>query len=231
MRVAQIVHCMYNNADPELFGNHYHGHYTGLNSRERTKPGVLIAEGYYGIPISVIHTPVGKLRVTGSGHQSSGGYGMEQKILEEDPHFDMVLLKEGYQTKWGYCGPWYQITRVGDNRYPRVLALKDAWLKDKTSSLEEIIAWEQETCNPIYRAAFERGIHNDILGWTDRLLKGERPDLDELSNDLLKHCRNEYLKGFYLEMFHDKIQKLYVGDGIDWERWLSIIYSSTHLNA
>lgn len=227
MRVAHAVHNMYRTESKKplpLFSNSYQRHYVdGFSPRMQTRPGVLIAESYYDIPISTIYTPVGELKVTGSGCQGPNGHDMELEILNQDPNFDMVLVKAGFQNELGYFGPWYQITRVGTDIYPQIATFDDAWQPMESAMCPNEC---RKVHNMIYRAAFEMGVHDDVMGLTARLLAGERPDPCELFKELSDNCRNPHIRTCDLQT---KVQQLYTDNVVNWTAWLSIVYS-THLN-
>ena len=221
MQVAQEVHNLYDNCDKRKFSNSYHGHYAdGFSTRLVTKPSVIIAESYYGIPISSLHTPVGTLKVCGSGSQYAGSFGLELASLEANPKFDMVLIEEGRQHRCGYYGPWYQITRINDHVYPQIKDLSEAW------ATEEDI----DTLRPIHAAlheqAYKQGIHTDTLGLTPRLLAGEVLETDWLIKTMLAHNKNKYI---YTDYFNADANRLYVDGIINWKIWHKMVHD-THLN-
>ena len=75
----------------------------------------LILEEYYGIP-SKIYTNLGEWNITGSGASSNNGWKEIIQILKEN--LGLKLLKNGYQSNFGYNGPWWVITKINGKKLP-----------------------------------------------------------------------------------------------------------------
>jgi hypothetical protein len=222
-RVVEALHQIYDKeakADNPRFENGYHGHYAHcFFGGQRTDPGVLVVKSYYGIPVSKIITPMGTLACFGSGYTKVHN-SQEEAVYNQDL-FDMVLIKEGYQTRFGYYGPWYQITRIGDVTYPLV-----TW----DESIFHDISYDEQKENfkKLAEHAFRQRIHTDRLGLTDHLLyRPHNPPnpQDFLTNNLNKHIYIDFCTG-YIKDFNDALEK----GTIRWDLWWTIMYY-THNNS
>lgn len=229
MSVAKAMHDIYDHAKPNTFSNGYHGYYSsGFSYSRLTKPDIIIVEGYYGTPVSRIYTPVGKLMASGIVCTSPGYHDKIKELSCNHSLFDMHLLKDGYQTETGYYGPWWQIIRVGDHYYPPISNLDEAWADKKTfGSFNEQLMYYKKLHAPIFRTAYETGVHNDVLGLTQQLFKGDIKDTKWLKEYMLKHNKNNHI---YEDFFHSDMQRLIDSDGnVDWEIWHKVVHN-THLN-
>jgi hypothetical protein len=215
-RVATLVHQMYDaeasKGDPK-FKNWYHGHYSLSCGFRTSRPDLLIAVSYYGIPVSKIITPMGTLHCSGSGSSS-------QNMTVENLDFDMVLIKEGYQSSHGFHGPWYQITRVGDVHFP-LLPYEES----------TPVPWEEMEANRavLSEYAYRLRIHTDRLGLSERLLAGQAVT----AQDFVTNNQNEHLHKYLHKYTRDRVKDFdqsFLQGTIRWDLWWKIIYA-THNNA
>ena len=87
----------------------------------------LILEEYYGTP-SKIYTSIGYWNILGSTCSENLGFEKVMDILKND--LGLILLKKGDQTKKGYFGPYWKITKFDNNNLPETIE------KDKTEYID-----------------------------------------------------------------------------------------------
>jgi len=103
----------------------------GSNGEYCTKQG-LILEMYYGNP-SYIRTPYGT--ITGWWSFVTNGPHYEDKLMENlKDDLGLILVKNGIQTQYGYCGPYYSITKFKDLVIPEFIGYKTMRPNDKELS-------------------------------------------------------------------------------------------------
>ena len=114
VEIAKFVHNLYDsNIDPNST-TWYHGHFIGgVNPFNKQTNNCLIIAGYYHIPVSEIHTPLGYWSISG------GGCG-DHKIINDhiQKNLGLVMLCPGYQTEWGYYGPYWLVTEFNGKKVP-----------------------------------------------------------------------------------------------------------------
>lgn len=217
LRVANTVHYVNTELGSSLDCN---GHYRAPMPIPFTKPGVIIVQSSYGIPISDLHTPCGTVKVAGGGYVDDR---MSDELRKYD--FEMRLIRDGFENNVGCFGPWYQIMRVGSIRYEPV-EYDQAWAKSATS-YDPLGPEGRKISEQVAAAAYKSGIHDDELGLTKLLLQGETVD----PNLLLKNNKNKYLH-MYMDFYRSDIDRFVEAQkqgSIRWDLWWRLVYSA-HLN-
>jgi hypothetical protein len=100
--------------------SHYHDYFSdGINVRHERTKNCLILEGYYGIPVSKIHTPLGYWNVSGGGvshgvEQDDGTFRDSGDILREEifKEIECAMVCPGYQTTIGFHGPYWLVRAI-----------------------------------------------------------------------------------------------------------------------
>ena len=114
VKIAKFVHNLYDSRIDPNSKTDYHGHFIGgVNQYYNQTNNCLILEGYYGIPASKIHTPLGYWSISGSGCG-------KHKIINQHIHqnIELKMLCPGYQTQLGYYGPYWLITSFNGHPVP-----------------------------------------------------------------------------------------------------------------
>ena len=82
----------------------------------------LILEAYYG-SMSKIYTSIGEWNIIGSTISNNNGWDNIRKQLEND--LGLELIQECVQTKMGYFGPYWKITKFKNKILPEAIKRND----------------------------------------------------------------------------------------------------------
>jgi len=111
---ARIIHSLIDNSsNVTQFGfEHFKD---GPNPFYEQMDTGLILEEYYETP-SKIYTSIGYWNILGSTSSQNQGF---KKIMNKlKDILGLKLIKEGYQTRNGYFGAWWEITKINDTILP-----------------------------------------------------------------------------------------------------------------
>ena len=204
-RVVRMLQNMYANEDrgERRFYTDCYGNYGTLGRFRTDYDDLLIVNGRY---ITSIVTPLGTLTCA-CGSISISPF-LEKAISSLD--FDMVLIKEGYQEWFGYLGPWYQITRVGDVHFPlRPYEEIKTFMSDTEAAENQMLVAEQ---------VLRQRIHTDRLGLTEKLLAGQPFSTKEFRTSAP-----------WVDWAVKAFDQNYQQGVIRWDLWWHIIYSSRNM--
>jgi hypothetical protein len=205
VEISKLVHYLYDSNENKGVWTNYRGYFIGgVNPFYYQTNNCLIIEGYYSMPVSEIHTPLGTWSVVGSG---SGNHKIISEQLQDKVELKMIC--PGYQTNTGYYGPYWLVTsyngveldypkiellppHVGLNliRNPNDEKILDAYLKQKKLFYKNGKDYiEYNIANKI----FDKYMYN----WLKSGLIKDRLNLSlKLYNNEISYsdCLNEYLK-------------------------------------
>lgn len=235
LQLSKLVHNIYDSGKDTESENWYHGHFiSGVNPYYSQTKNSLIVEGYYGIPVSKIHTPLGYWSISGSG---SGRFKITDQLIREK--VGLKLICPGYQTYMGFYGPYWLVTSINGQEIPHddiklLPPIEDAHDYDKSEVtrnkvdkyLEVLSKFYKdrkdyvsyEDANTIFDQYLNEWLHSGLIGDT----KGYTGKLMKLSED---SC--EYMQLF--EEFLNHIEsgsRWYVTFGHHARKLFKLIYHS-----
>jgi hypothetical protein len=189
--------------------NSYHKHFIGgINPYYKQTNNCLIIEGYYGMPISQIHTPLGYWSIAGSSmsysHKNSTESFISSDTILKQELFENIkcdMLCPGYQTEMGFYGPYWLVKSINKIpvEYPNIDLLPESpnldltkWnnIKCDAEVLENKKKLKQylKQLNKLYKNNYNYGIGKDIF---EELLQewiksSYISDIHELSKQMIR---------------------------------------------
>lgn len=113
-KIAKIIHEAIE-FTPNITNN-WEGHFTdGPNPYYNQMKSGFIIEEYYG-NLSKLYTNLGVWNILGSSSSSNGAHKIVLDKVKK--RLQLKCLKEGYQTKMGYNGPWWIVEKIDGNLLP-----------------------------------------------------------------------------------------------------------------
>ena len=132
--------------DPDLDAMNSETYYKqgSISYYQTIHPNLMIIQMYYGAP-HYLQTFWGRINLTGSTYGTPAA--QNKMISELKDELGLHLIEEGYQTKNGYFGEWYQVTCINGKKldYEKLKSRKGCY---KTKEFIDMYSYEE--CNQYF---------------------------------------------------------------------------------